>query len=140
MNGYTQSIWIEGNDIIRILEDRGFIVKSTREILRTELKMSRKDMYERYPFLKSPKKRYLYQFKFAYLPEEKNNVIWKLINNLDYRLNARKNGRCYIHPNSKYSWSSNDSELDLWDYLADVRCRKIVKEEFNKKILNGEYK
>ena len=136
MRGYTQSIWISGNEIIKILQDRGFILKNTKEILRTEFKMSRTKMYDKYPFLKDPDQIYTFQFKFAYLPEERSNVMWKLINNLNTRLDKEKGIEYY---RGKYSWSTQLESEDLWNYLADVRCRKIVCEEFNKKILNGEY-
>lgn len=133
MNGYMQSIWINRSEVIKILQDRGYIIKNTRELLRDEFKMSRKEMYEKYPMLKDPEAGRTFQFKFAYLPEERSEIKQKIIDILDSRTAIEEKYYYY----GKYFWFDKGNS-NLLNYLAINRCANIVRDEFYKKILNNE--
>lgn len=131
----TFSYYLTFSQMKRYLEDRGYIVKTTKQILK-EIGID-KEVYEEFDKNTTS----AFRYSFAYLPEEREFFLHRFINNVNKKLKEAKEGLygCY---DSKFEWGSglNNSDEDVYSNIVDIISRKLMKEDFEKYILDGERK
>lgn len=130
----TFSYYLTFSQMKRYLEDRGYIVKTTKQILK-EIGID-KEVYEKFDKNTTP----AFRYSFAYLPEEREFFLHRFINNVNKKLKEEKNGFCGCY-DSKFEWCDlNNSDEDVYSNIVDIISRKLMKEDFEKYILDGERK
>lgn len=131
----TFSYYLTFSQMKRYLENRGYIVKTTKQILK-EIGID-KEVYEKFDKNTTS----AFRYSFAYLPEEREFFLHRFINNVNKKLKEAKEGfyDCY---DSKFEWGSglNNSDEDVYSNIVDIISRKLMKEDFEKYILDGERK
>lgn len=131
----TFSYYLTFSQMKRYLEDRGYIVKTTKQILK-EIGID-KEVYEEFDKNTTS----AFRYSFAYLPEEREFFLHRFINNVNKKLKEAKEGFCGCY-DSKFEWGSglNNSDDDVYSNIVDIISRKLMKEDFEKYILDGERK
>lgn len=130
----TFSYYLTFSQMKRYLEDRGYIVKTTKQILK-EIGID-KEVYEKFDKNTTT----AFRYSFAYLPEEREFFLHRFINNVNKRLKEVKEG--FYGYDSKFEWGDGlgKSDEDVYSNIVDIISRKLMKEDFEKYILDGERK
>lgn len=75
-----------------------------------------------------------FDYKVAYLPEEKEKVYQRFIKIIEER---RKREDTNYSSGGKWFWY-NCAELDLLNYIVDIKARAIMKSEFIERVINHD--
>lgn len=75
-----------------------------------------------------------FDYKIAYLPEEKEEVYRKFIKIIEER---REREDTKYSSGGKWFWY-NCAELDLLNHIVDLKARAIMKSEFIERIINHD--
>lgn len=133
----TFSYYLTFSQMKRYLENRGYIVKTTKQILK-DIGID-KEVYEKF----NKNTTSAFRYSFAYLPEEREFFLHRFINNVNKKLEYGLEHNDYYGYDSKFGWSglnNNCDEDDVYSNIVDIISRRLMKEDFEKYILDGERK